>query len=371
MNEQYKNLYNISKAIILANQSANGAFIASPTFPTYHYCWMRDGSFIAYSMDLIGEHDSAWKFHEWSSQRLLENKDSVERGIIRVRSGLPLDSLSTLNTRYHLDGKAEEEGLWPNFQLDGFGTWLWSINEHILSTGKPIPTSWMQAAQIAADYLNSLWQLPCYDCWEEYPEVVHPSTLAAIYSGLKTFKSMGGEIRIEVLVEIYEKILLYSTKYGYFTKFIEDPAVDFNLISLAVPYQVFPIDDETIKTTVNEIQKTIGKYVGVHRYAKDSYYGGGEWILLTAWLGWYKIRLAKQTFGKEAAFLREEAIQHLEWITNRAGTGCSEGWLPEQVSEHLNFPEYLGLWEDRWGQSANPLLWSHAMFLILYKELFG
>ena len=26
---------------------------------------------------------------------------------------------------------------------------------------------------------------------------------------------------------------------------------------------------------------------GVYRYREDVYYGGGEWILLSAWLGWY------------------------------------------------------------------------------------
>jgi len=30
---------------------------------------------------------------------------------------------------------------------------------------------------------------------------------------------------------------------------------------------------------------------GVHRYATDTYYGGGEWVLLTAWLGWYYTKI--------------------------------------------------------------------------------
>ncbi|KPV52167.1 hypothetical protein SE17_17090, partial [Kouleothrix aurantiaca] len=48
-----------SIALIRAHQSPNGAYVASPTFPTYHYCWFRDGTYIAYAMDLVGEHASA------------------------------------------------------------------------------------------------------------------------------------------------------------------------------------------------------------------------------------------------------------------------------------------------------------------------
>ncbi len=34
-----------SVGAILGLQSPDGAFIASPDFVQYHYCWLRDGSF--------------------------------------------------------------------------------------------------------------------------------------------------------------------------------------------------------------------------------------------------------------------------------------------------------------------------------------
>ena len=57
-------LYRRSIQIILENQSGSGAYIASPHFPTYHYCWFRDGAFCAYAMDLAGERESAARFHD-------------------------------------------------------------------------------------------------------------------------------------------------------------------------------------------------------------------------------------------------------------------------------------------------------------------
>ncbi|NJL94936.1 MAG: hypothetical protein HC915_15060 [Anaerolineae bacterium] len=61
-----------------------------------------------------------------------------------------------------------------------------------------------------------------------------------------------------------------------------------------------------------------------------------------------------------------EANRLLRWI--RAGARLS-GNLPEQVSDHLLAPERYAEWEARWGTVACPLLWSHAMLIILEARL--
>jgi GH15 family glucan-1,4-alpha-glucosidase len=45
------------------------------------------------------------------------------------------------------------------------------------------------------------------------------------------------------------------------------------------------------------------------------------------------------------------------------------GELPEQTSTHLLAPEHEQEWIGRWGPSACPLLWSHAMYVTLAVEL--
>src|SRR5436190_20454512 len=97
-------LYQRSIEIILENQSANGGYIASPNFPTYHYCWFRDGSFIAYAMDLAGQHESAHLFHQWVAERVNERKDLVSIGLAKARAGEILTEAEILHTRYRLDG---------------------------------------------------------------------------------------------------------------------------------------------------------------------------------------------------------------------------------------------------------------------------
>ena len=44
-------------------------------------------------------------------------------------------------------------------------------------------------------------------------------------------------------------------------------------------------------------------------------------------------------------------------------------FLPEQITVNLNYPEKYCYWKNKWGEIANPLLWSHAMYLILYHTL--
>ena len=369
MNDHHQKLYEYSKHIILSNQHVSGAYVASPNFPTYHYCWFRDGAYIAYAMNLAGEHDSARRFHAWSSQRIIENRDSIIRGIKRAKAGLHLDAKSILNTRYHLDGKPESDGSWPNFQLDGFGTWLWSLNEHKKIVKEPLPNKWMEAAGLTADYLSILWQLPCYDCWEEFPNNIHPSSLAAIYGGLNAYNEIGGKITPNLLSTLKDRINEYAVLHGYFTKFLNDPSVDANLISLALPYAVFSVNDKAVQETVSQIEKTLGIFGGIHRYAKDTYYGGGEWLILTSWLGWYKVQLSRIPNVGNANLLRIQAEKYLDWCIDHSTIRSNEVWLPEQVSEHMNSPEYLIQWEKKWGHSANPLLWSHAMYIILYTNL--
>jgi GH15 family glucan-1,4-alpha-glucosidase len=286
-------LYQRSIEIILKNQSSNGAFVASPNFPTYHFCWFRDSSFVAYAMDLAGQHKSAYRFHQWAAERINERESQILASIEKARAGETLQENDILHTRYRLDGLPDEPGLWPNFQLDGFGTWIWALQEHIQMTKQEIPTSWGKAADLVADYLSSLWSLPCYDCWEEFPDHVHPHTLAAIYGGLKAHTKLSNVNHGPALDAIREYLFANAVEHGHFVKFSGSPEVDASLLGLAVPYGVVTPDDPRMLRTIEKIEQTLLHEGGLHRYASDTYYGGGVWTLLSAWLGWYYHELAK------------------------------------------------------------------------------
>lgn len=349
-------LFQRSIEIILENQAPSGAYVASPNFPTYQYCWFRDGSFIAYAMDLVGQTQSAARFHAWAARAILQRADLVERAISKARAGILPESEDQLHTRYTLAGEDGTREEWPNYQLDGLGTWLWALGEHHRLSGRPLPAGWLKAAELAGDYLEALWPTPCYDCWEEFPNDIHPHTLATIYGGLNALSTLDTRNRDQTLNLLKSFIDQKAVHSGYIVKKIGSNTVDASLLGMAVPYNMVDLDDPRFTATVERIDSLLHVGGGVHRYAADTYYGGGEWILLTCWLGW--------VFARRGEHDRARTL--LKWVEQQAD---AKGNLPEQVPANLNDPGYYQPWLERWGPIASPLLWSHAKYLILKSSL--
>jgi len=349
-------LHRRSIEIILEHQHPGGAYPASPAFPTYRYCWMRDGSFTAYAMDLVGQPASAERFHRWAASVVNARQGLVARAVSKAHRGEPLASTEYLHTRFTLSGEESTVADWPSFQLDGYGTWLWALGQHCLRRERTLPDSLCDASDAVAEYLAALWTSPCYDCWEEFPDRVHTYTLAAILAGLRSHANMRGADHSTAIRGI-ESVLLEQGEAGaHFVKYLGSNQVDASLIGLAVPYGLVPPTDPRMQVTLQRIEKNLRLGGGVHRYVGDTYYGGGEWVLLTAWLGWYYREAGEQAKAAQAA----------RWVEAQAD---DIGQLPEQVPATLIDASQYSPWVKRWGDIARPLLWSHAMYLILHHTL--
>jgi isomaltose glucohydrolase len=295
-----------SVEVIRAGQSPSGAYVACPTFEPYGYCWLRDGSFIADAMSRVGEVESAEAFHGWVTRVVLERRD-------RER----------LDARYTLDGE-DDPTEWPHFQHDGWGLWLRALREHSARHGRSTEP-YDDAAQHVTRYLVSVLHEPCTDWWEERVGI-HAATLACLGAGLEL-----DEPKAQALARADER-------------------VDASLL-------VLPLLDIPAPHLVRRVEHTlVSPGGGVHRHLEDTYYGGGEWLLLTALLG--------------LAYLREDrprsAEAALDWV-GRHATG--DGLLPEQSQDHLLDPSTYERWVAKWGPPPCPLLWSHAMYLALAHEL--
>lgn len=350
-------LYTHSIELIRAHQAPSGAYVASPTFREYAYCWFRDGAYIAHAMDLVGEHSSANRFYGWATYMVESRRAQVERTVgVALQGNIPARE-DLLHTRYALNGETTDDD-WPNFQLDGFGTLLWGIAEHVSTSGGPLPESWRGAVDLLARYLGALWQSPCYDCWEEFGDKIHTSTLAALYGGLNAAAVLlGDDTHAETAAAIKQFVLQHCVSNGSLCKFVGSEAVDSSLVHASTPYRLLTHDDQVMRATIERIERELRRDGGgAHRYADDSYYGGGEWVLLTAYLGWYYAEQGLVARGRDL----------LDWVESRA---TADNMLPEQVAEHLNHPDMLPVWEERWGPSACPLLWSHASYLMLAEHL--
>lgn len=354
------NMVNISRRsieIILKYQHPGGAYIACPNFAAYQYAWLRDGSFCAYAMDLYGETSSAERFHKWVFRILDKYREKLNHGIAETSKGLRPADKDCLHSRLDPNG-LEVPGNWGHHQLDGLGTWLWVYcRQQAEQQANPLPGT-RTLLMLARDYLISLWRFPCSDCWEENEDRIHPHSLGAVYAGLKALGDwLHDPVALSAAEEIRDFILEHGVINGHITKSIGVPEVDASLLSLAVPYQVVELDDPIFQATYDRILKELVEAEGgVYRHRGDTYYGGGEWVLLAAWLGSVACKRGDLSLAK----------RQLEWVEEQA---TPQGELPEQVSRHLLAPAYLAEWIDRWGLPAKPLLWSHAQYLILKKSL--
>lgn len=345
-----------SIAIIRRYQAAGGAYVACPNFPPYKFCWLRDGTFTAYAMDRVGHHDSSRRFYLWVHSALQGQADRSDRIVRLLSDGCTPGPQEMLPTRYRLDGNPECDG-WPNFQLDGYGTWLWGLAEHVAMTGEVgLLAELREGIEPTIRYLSHCWQMPNHDCWEEFGDRLHPTTLACLYGGLAAINLYLNRADVAALAgDIRRYVLTHGVAGGRFVKSIGNNSVDASLLWLSVPFTVVDPGDTRMVSTVREIERRL-YHQGVHRYPEDTYYGGGEWPLLACWLGWYYCRTGRP----------DAAMPILAWVEGCA-TGAGE--LPEQVSTHVNVQKYLPKWQERWGPVATPLLWSHAMYLILLEEL--
>lgn len=350
-------LMRASVARILEHQEPNGAIVASRDFATYHYCWLRDGSFIAFALDRAGEHAASRRFHLWVAGAIAGIAEVIEDAIMRHERSEPLALDHMPPARFGLDGAVVADD-WPNFQIDGYATWLWALEHHLTATGQDVmPEELRAAAARVARYVSALALTPCFDVWEEHGGDRHVSTLACVHAGLISAARMFGT---DALLERADTVRLAAregtARLGRFVKSTESDAVDSSLLWLATPFGVVESDDPHFVETVRAIEEQLTFEGGLRRYPTDTYYGSGAWPVLTGSLGWHYAAA-----GEHAAAQRCH-----RWIVEHID---AQGRLAEQFGGERRDPRHHREWVERWGAPAADLTWSHAMHVVLCAEL--
>lgn len=356
-----RRLGDISRDLINDLQHRSGAYPASPTFSAYAgYAWLRDGSFTAEATSQTGCPESADRFHDWVGDLLVARRDRIDRVASAVSAGADPRPEDLLPTRFTLDGHDGTDPWW-DFQTDGFGTWLWAVTTHLRRHHRD-PGRWLAGIAACCDYLCAVGDMRCYDWWEEHPEHRHTSTLGAVVAGLSAAASLADldpvrRRRAHTQADrIWRRILSDGIRRGGLTKWPGTDAVDGSLPACVVPYGILDVGSTEATTTLNRVQEQLCVDGGVHRFTADVFYGGGQWPLLSCLLGW----------NLAAAGQPGPAMELLRWTAAQAD---DDGLLPEQASDHLLHPQHRAEWIQKWGPVARPLVWSHAMYLILATQL--
>jgi GH15 family glucan-1,4-alpha-glucosidase len=344
---------------LLGYQHANGSFVASPDFAEYDYCWLRDTSFVAYALDLAGEHQAASRFHGWVGRTLDGIAGVIDEAIAQHRHGFSPAADAMPPARFSLDGRIVVDD-WPNFQVDGYGTWLWALGEHVERTDQPgLPEKLVPSVARVADYVAAFALSPCFDVWEEHGTAVHTSTLGCVYGGLTAAAALlGRDDLTRRAAEVQAIVRERAESAGYHAKSTESTEVDSSTLWLSTPFGLVEPDDHRFDATVLRIEEHLTLDGGIRRYPSDTYYGGGAWPVLTASLGWHYTAVGNV----------EAAVRCLDWVAGHFEAG---GELAEQFGGGTRDPEHFREWVERWGPSARDLLWSHAMYVVLCDALNG
>ncbi len=379
-NSLLDNLYKRSLLVFkLMYDKKTGGLMAAPEVDEYFtkcgryaYCWGRDAAFITEALDKAGLSDCVSHFYEWA---------------VKVQ-----DEEGSWQQRYHMDGNL---GPCWGLQIDETGTLIWGMLNHYSYIQKieflqGVWDSVKAGAEFLTGFIDSESGLPkpSFDLWEERLGE-HAYSSAAVYAGLKAAAKIadilgnGGSLskKWEVTAENIKNsilkcfwkedykrfirsvrvklngwgaepsgdtVLLSVNPKGYARDFTrEDWIVDISLVGLSVPFGVFEVGDERVKSTVSLIEQTLTSHGigGIKRYENDNYIGGNPWILTTLWVALYYAKAGDYNKAKEYLF----------WAVN----GKTElGLLPEQVNRETGKPDWV-----------IPLTWSHAMYVLVLSEL--
>lgn len=357
MNESHEHTIRQSVESILRHQSENGAIIASPDFTQYRFCWLRDASFISYALDRADEHDASARYHAWVNAAVAGIGDVIDEAIAKGLAGEELSPLEMPPARFALDGSTVIDD-WPNFQIDGYGTWLWSLGQHLdLAGERAVPKKWRDSAERVAQYLSTFAFSNCWDVWEENGDAQHTSTLACVYGGLRSAGRLLDDDRyLTRAAEVQAHLAEKASQSGYYVKSSTNSDVDASAIWLTAPFAVVDPSDEYFAKTRALIEDRLTLDGGIRRYPTDVYFGSGAWPVLTGSLGWHFVGVGDM----------EGAERCRSWIASHFDAA---GRLGEQFGGEQRDPKHYREWVLRWGVPAQDLMWSHAMFIILSLEM--
>ncbi len=364
-------LYKRSLLIIRTQTDHDGAIVASNDSDVtaratdhYAYLWVRDGAFIANSLDHAGFSHLTRKFFDMC--RRIVSKDGY------------------FFQKYNPDGTVASgwHSLWDPLrgerlvpiQEDETSLVLWALWEHydlhrdIEFAHDVYRKLTLNCGNFLTEFRDPLTKLPqaSWNLWEDR-RGVHTFTCATVVAGLRGAANFARLFDEKHTAEKFEKAAnevcsamikyLYSEELGRFYRsahfmddgtMVPDDTVDASLFGIFY-FGCYSPDDPTVVGTMDAIKEKLHVDGGIARFENDGYMRtsdevtGNPWFICTLWLAEYHIARAKSVDELRPA------LEILEWVESAA---LPSGILGEQFDpisgDHL---------------SVSPLTWSHSTFV--------
>ena len=150
---------------------------------------------------------------------------------------------------------------------------------------------WRAGIDVAVDYLVAFWDRPCYDWWEEHVEHRHVSTLGAIRGGLVAVADLLDRRTAAAALEVAgrdpcARVGRGRGMTGTWPSGSGRPRSTDRCRRASCRSDWLPPARRLPATTLAAVAADLDVDGGVHRFTADVFYGGGQWMLLSALLGW-------------------------------------------------------------------------------------
>ncbi len=335
---------------------------------TYSYMWPRDGSLVAYALDLAG-YDASSFYHFCGK--------IIEKGGYFLHKYTPSGALGSSWHPWLKGGKPQLP-----IQEDETALVIWALWNHYqiykdLDLIQPLYEPLIkQAADFMMNYrdFKTGLPLPSFDLWEERQGIL-TFTVSTVYGGLIAASHFAKAFGETSLADEYHQgaqeirkamdLHLYLKKEKRFARMIYlhrdgsieiDATIDASLYG-AFAFGAYEADHPFVQSTMEQVLKNLkvkSSGEGIARYENDGYYrdegqeSSNPWFVTTLWMAQYFIASAKkkEDLGK--------ALSILEWTADRA---LPSGVLAEQI--HPESLEPL---------SVSPLTWSHGTYIATVQQ---
>lgn len=372
LSPKIQHLYRRSLIICQTHINQNGSIIAGSDSDlvyfnrdTYNYMWPRDGSFVAYALDLAGYETR--HFYRFCA-------DVITKEGYFLHKYTPSGSWGSSWHPWVQGNKTQLP-----IQEDETALVIWALWHHYqkhrdLEFIQPL---YGKLIKPASDFLmsyrdfNTNLPLSSFDLWEERQGIL-TFTTATVYGALiaaAQFAEMFGENSLadeyregaKQMKEAMEKYLYLKDKKRFARmirkrddgSFEIDDTIDASLYAVFA-FGVYPPDHSYVQSTMEQVQSALSiNDTGIIRYENDSFFRdqgqkSNPWFITTLWVAQYYIARAKQ---KEDL---AKAKDILEWVADRA---LPSGVLGEQVNPETQ--EFV---------SVSPLIWSHGTYVATVQE---
>ena len=344
--------------------AANDSDIASLSRDTYSYMWPRDGSLVAYALDIASYSELTRRFFNFC-------RDLLHRDGYFLHKYTPDGELASSWHPWFSGGEPRLP-----IQEDETALVLWALWKHFDRHRdiEFLKNLYRPLVKKAADFMVSYRDAnglpkPSWDLWEERWGL-HAFTCGAVHAGLRAAARIADFFGETDLAAKYQQAAaevkagmarhMYLADEGRFARMVvpdgrggyaPDRTIDASVYGVWY-FGTFAPHDPMVVSTMQTIENRLWVKTdvgGVARYENDYYHQvskdvekvpGNPWFICTLWLAQYRIAAAKTLDQLEAS------LPILEWVASRT---LPSGVLAEQINPYTDQP-----------LSVSPLTWSHA-----------